>query len=362
MLIPSTAVKTASVERLTRAWAKLYLPDFRSLPLKEQPVLLAELFKASSVAGRTRTIAKLNEQLIQFQSEVASVQTSALYAYMKNVMHLREVKQLAEASFQIYKQLVEFYRQDQLRLSAIVWQIQTDRIEDLVHVPAIESLAEALEPLLLEFQRQHQRSQDWRNLGFLTTQFNFCNQWLTRKLTPSERCLTQPYLKFVEEQMSHPWQRVCAAAVGHSVGSPALAIVEKLMPLAQDIAETTYGQLLERCPEHHSRRGALSSPEVGHSCLRDLKMFQAYLWLCLLEGDLATVEQELLELCVQVMPSIGVKWELTAIWTETLKETLMLYLEPAQQQQVLPYIERMHQIFWNARPQFDTPLSRSIEK
>jgi hypothetical protein len=174
--------------------------------------------------------------------------------------------------------------------------------------------------------------------------------------------LLEPYLRFVEEQVAQPWQRVCAAAVAYEVDHPLIAMVEQMMLRSTQIARAAFTTLVQQCPQHTSRRGALSHADIAHSCIRDLKMFQAYLWLCVLEGNLSAIEQELLDLCVQVLPSVGVKWELTKIWTQTLTDELLRHLDAMQQQMLQPYTSEMQQIFLNARDRLDTSLARSVHK
>ena len=212
-------------------------------------------------------------------------------------------------------------------------------------IPDITKLATELEPVLLEFQEQHVASKDWRALGFITTQFNFTNKLLLPKLTLVEQVLLGPYLKFVEEQMALPWQRVCAAAASHQPDSPALNLVEQMFPAAAEIANTVYRQLSQLFCDHRSRRGGLGHPDVAHSCLRDLQMFQAYLWLCVLEESMTPVEQELVDLCVMVMQIVGVEWELMEQWNHLLMAELTRRVQPEQKYLLQPYTEGMEQAF-----------------
>ncbi len=124
--------------------------------------------------------------------------------------------------------------------------------------------------------------------------------------------------------------------------SPVIDLVEKMIPLSQEIAEAAYHTLMRQLPRHRSRRGVLDQPGIAHSCVRDLKMFQAYLWLRVLEGNLVAVEQELLELCIRVLPSVGVKWELIKLWTQVLADEILRYLNPQEQQYIQPYIIKIH--------------------
>ena len=363
MLLKTEIVNTASAKHLISIWSQLYAPDLSALPFAQNPLLYSELLETASPTGRASTAAKLHKQ-IEITCEVSSVQTNSLYNYMQSKMDLREVGRLADVTLKVYMELLELYRQHPVSqtlssLSAVELGAQDLSLSSL-GIPDIEQFANTLEPILLEFQEEHALSEDWRTFGFLTTQFSFCNQWLVKKLTPIEQVLLSPYFKFVEEHISHPWPRVCAAAAQHSINSPVLTLAATMIPMGEEIAQTVYQRLNKLIPYHRSRRGGLNNPEVTHSCIRDLEMFQAYFWLCVLEGSMAPIEQELLGFYVMVLPSLGVKWELIEMSTHALADEIINRIESSQQQHVLPYIRRMHQAFLNARESLDTPLARLV--
>jgi hypothetical protein len=212
-------------------------------------------------------------------------------------------------------------------------------------MPPIAELATELEPLLLQFQKHHVASQDCRTVGFLTTLLNFSNRLIPDKLTLPEQILIQPYLKFVEEQVALPWQRICAAAAWYQTDSPTFQLVEQMLPQSGEIAQAVYPKLVQLLPNHRSRRGKLNDPGITHSCLRDLEMFQAYLWLCFLEKSMMPIEQELVDLCVMVMTGVKVKWEMTELWNKLLTEEILSRVTPQQKLLLLPYTTRMQQAF-----------------
>ncbi len=158
-------------------------------------------------------------------------------------------------------------------------------------------------------------------------------------LTPAEKVLLCPYFKFVEEYVAVPWVRVCCAAAKHQIGSPAFTLVEQMFPMASEISSTVYCQLLQLLPNHRSKRGGLGHPDVAHSCLRDLDMFQAYLWLCVLEESLKPMEQELMPLCVMVMSSVGVEWEMTDQWKRLLVDEIESRVQPEHKPLLLNYTQ-----------------------
>ena len=66
-------------------------------------------------------------------------------------------------------------------------------------------------------------------------------------------------------------------------------------------------------------------------------MFQAYLWLCVLQGNLDAIEQELFVLCDLVYRGIGIPWEMASQATVYLVAEIMQNLKPSDQKLLDPY-------------------------
>lgn len=81
------------------------------------------------------------------------------------------------------------------------------------------------------------------------------------------------------------------------------------------------------------------------STIRDLQMFQSYLWLCVLEGNMASVEQALLPLCQMVFPSVNVAWDLVKQVLKLLVDELMTRVDLEQKRLLLPSTQAMQQLF-----------------
>ncbi|ARV59721.1 hypothetical protein BZZ01_14735 [Nostocales cyanobacterium HT-58-2] len=349
MLKTSPNVTSPAVEHLLHLWSRRFTLDLSSL-LIENDSSHSCLVKAASPEGRALTSAKLKDNILDVHCQMAWIQTKTLYGYISNVLDLNEARQITQFAFRVYRKLLEIYQQQSLENDSLTTKVQEKSVAKL-GIPAIEEVAYALEPILMVFQEQHIASRDWRALGFMTTQLNFSNKLILKKLTPSEKILLTPYLKFVEEQVAIPWQRVCAAAVKHELDSAMLALVQQMLPISQDIAQSVYYQLGELLPNHRSRRGGLSDPEVRHSCLRDLNMFQAYIWLSLLEESTVPLEKELLPLCQMVVQGVNIPWEMTEKWCQLLADEMLSRVDPEHQNLLLPYIQAMKQIFFKQRQQ-----------
>lgn len=330
---------SASVERLLELWADRYIPNWSSLHGEGNFLTVMQLVEVALPTGRAETVAK-GRRYLQLYDDTAWRETNSLFSYIPNVVSMSEALSLTLFVRQVYEKILEIYQQQSLPAIALL-------ISPALELPVVEHLAQELAPVLLELQQQYLLLQNPCAVGFITTPFHLSNQFVLSQLTAPERVLLSPYFKFVEEQVSIPWQRICTAAAQHHLDSPTLTLVEQMLPLSQEIAETVYGQATKLYPAYRSRRGGLSDPTVAVSMIRDLNMFQGYLWLCVLEESMAAVEQELIPLCVKVFPCIDVSWELVRQVLQLLVEELLTRMEPGPRHRLRPYVQAMQQLFFN---------------
>ncbi|MDF5719957.1 MAG: hypothetical protein PUP91_05610 [Rhizonema sp. PD37] len=353
MLLPTKTSENPSVKLLVNFWAERYTVDMSSLTQNSK--LYGELIKAALPEARALTTAKLLNNVLLVTNKQAEQQAKSLYEYIPEIIDSAWGRRITQFASQVYQKLLEVYQQQSgILVAPRTRQISTLTVAEqdsllLWPIPDIVNLANEIEQMLLKYQEQHVMVNDWRTVGFLTTLFNFTNKLLINQLTPVEKVLLCPYFKFVEEQVAIPWQRVCAAAAQHEQGSEALTLVEQMLPMASEISSTVYCQLLQLFPDHRSRRGGLSHPEIAHSCLRDLDMFQGYLWLCLLEGSPRSLQKELVPLCVMVMPSVGVEWRMIDQWKRLLADEIESRVTPEQKPLLLNYTRSMEEEFFAAR-------------
>lgn len=365
--VPNKA-KTPTVNQLVKIWAKRYVPDLSSVKSEENSAnFQQQLIQKASLQSRIETAAKITRRVIALKCQMASLKAKSLYAYFPTAITFTDTQRLSDFALLIYLKLAEIYQQPPLSSASEV-KIRTaffvsnevnddSLLEDSLSMedwgmPSIENLAVELEPLLLEFQKQHILSEDKRTLGFLTTLLNFCNDLILQGMTITEQLLIYPYFKFVEEQVALPWQRVCLAASHHELDSLSFVTAANSLPQAEAIARRTYNRLVENLPHHHSRRGLLKDTGVSHSTLRDLQMNQAYLWLSVLEGTLSSVEDELVPLCTLVFPAIGVSWELITLSNQVLFDELLAVMSQAQADHIRPYVNEYVQAFNRRQSEF----------
>ncbi|MEM8806504.1 MAG: hypothetical protein AAGF01_10805 [Cyanobacteria bacterium P01_G01_bin.38] len=352
-----TTTSALTVKELVQTWAGRYRPQThrngRNLVV-QNTIIFDSLVQTALPEGRRETVTKLHRSLIKLNCEFAETQTRELHDYDSSKSGLSETKRIVQCAVEIYLTLLEFYQ----RSLSVPTQKTQDGEDD--HEPSlgglsvsdIIELASLIEPLLLEYQERHQVSDDWSRVGFLTTHINFSNVALLKNLTPAEQFFIEPYFKFLEEQVALPWQRICAAAGTHQYISPAFRLVKRMLPDAEEIAYRVYMNLLQQFPKTFMKRGRLDHPGVRHSCIRDLNMFQAYLWLCVLQGSFEPVEDELIRLCTMVMPRVGVPWEMTTQWNELLMTEVMDRTLLSHQAFLEPYMTRFIQTFQQSQDKF----------
>jgi hypothetical protein len=345
-----------SVAHISQLWADRYVPDLSTLSLKESQFSISELRDALSPQGRKKTIAKL-ERMIEIRCQSAGIKTNILFSYIPNVVNLTESRGIADAAAQVYQKILSIYQRQEIALDLLsklphegMIEFSSDVFKSCIpklSLAQIKELAATLEPALLQFQVQHLSSCDRQTVGFMSTQFHLSAKLVLDRLTISEQLLLSPYFKFVEEQVCIPWQRVCVAAAKHELSSPILSIVQQLLPASGEIAQRVYHRAAQLYPNHSSRRGKLNHPKVKASSIRDIEMFQSYLLLCALEGNMNAVEEELLPLCLMVFPNIDVTWELVEKLLPLLISEIEPYLSPVQMRLLHPYMQAMQEIFSN---------------
>jgi hypothetical protein len=353
MLKTCLVSKTNSVENLLKLWLQRFTLNKFYLS-GANPFSHNELLQANSLKGRAITAEKLKDTVLDVNCQMAWIQTKALYSYISNILDLNEARRITQFAFRVYRKLLEVYQQHSI--DETVHTAEQRTALPIWSLTELEQLLYELEPILTIFQEQHIMSKDWRALGFMTSQLNFSNQLILKRLAPAEKILLLPYLKFVEEQVAMPWQRVCYSAAKYEQNSPMIALVAQMLPESENIARSIYCQLIELLPNYRSRRGGLADPGITHSCIRDLSMFQAYLWLCFLERSITPIKEELLPLCVMVVQGVDIQWEMTEQWCQLLGDEIVSHIQPEQRDLLEPYIQGLQQIFFQERQRLRFPL------
>lgn len=186
---------------------------------------------------------------------------------------------------------------------------------------------------------------DPRALGFVSLQFHNTGQVLLDWLSTTEQGLWMPYLKVMDDHMYMPLRAAYEAAGNYEYDSPVLAAVQRLLPASSKIAQKICNEICRLYPDYRTYNGPLTQLTVKTSSVRDVEMFQVYLCLCVLEGNMRSVQEELFPLSLMLYPQLKVSWKLVQEMLKVLHWAMQLYLSYDDLQIFLPYILALTEMF-----------------
>ncbi|MBD2181963.1 hypothetical protein H6S82_04920 [Planktothrix sp. FACHB-1355] len=345
----------ATVQSLAHQWAKKYIENLQINSQNEsskQPHKLADIV---SKAGREQTAEKLMHSL-RFVSAQAWNKTEGLLAkeIYRHRINPRLINpwEIAADSFRIYEKALLIYTQQAppRRLSVVMG---LDNQYDDLDKNALEIYTEQIAPSQLasligeeigELQNKY-TANDPRVKGFVSMQLHYTSQMLLEMLSPTEQMLVGAYFKVIDDHFYMPLQRSYQAAAKLDYDSPVLAAVQQLLPESTKIAKKINERVIQLYPGYCSNSGALTDPTVQVSSIRDVEMFQVYLWVCALEENIAAIQQELFPLCVMLYPTLGVKWELLRQMLYLLGKEIRSRLTAEQAAKFMPYFQALWEMF-----------------
>jgi hypothetical protein len=343
-----------SVESLALQWAKKYMYNL-AVEEDEQTKDPNDLAAVVSQAGREKTAYKLTESLRSISAKAWN-KTEALLE--------REVKrhrinpalinpwEIAADSFGIYQKALDVYRQQTVsRPLSLVMKLANEG--NPIYEQALQLYTEQVAPSQLSTVisseigavRKKYTSVDPRVIGFVSMQFHYTSQSLLDMLSSSERVLVGAYFKVIDDHLYMPLQRAYDAAANHDYDSNALVAVQKLLPLSTQIAKKIADRVIQMYPNYRSYTGLLSESVVKISSIRDVEMFQVYLWVCALEGNIAAIQQELFPLCAMLYPTLNVQWEIVRQMLYLLGQSISTILTPKEADALTPYYQVMWHMF-----------------
>lgn len=336
---------------LTNIWTARYFTKNSRLSTDEVAFSSCPLTYATSPTGRRKTVEKLSGQT-QNICTLAAIRTKEFYSSYE-ALELKETAKLSRFAAQIYPLLLEFY-QTTTPITITGHQQQRSNVRsralDIFCIPEMDTLISILDPHLEVFKSEQNSSTDWQKRSFLTTQISISNELFLESLNSVEQILLKPYFDFLEEYVGIPWRRLCVAAERHRRSSLTFTLVEKMLLKIPEISIAVYRQWCQQFGHYYGRRGGLAHPSVVNSALRDFDMFQVYLWVCVLEGNLDAIEQELALLSNLVYQGIGIPWEMTVRGVELLIDEILNYLEFHETVQASPYTQGMLAAFSKTSP------------
>lgn len=231
------------------------------------------------------------------------------------------------------------------------WQVSHDAHD--IYEQALGAYVGQVAPSKLSVQiagalgkiRQQYTSIDPRLIGFVSMQFHYSGQMMLKTVPQSERAVLASYFKVVDDHLYMPLQRAYEAAANYAYTDGRLGIVHQLLPHITTIANNVVDRVNQLYPHYRCYTDRLGSDAVRVSSVRDVEMFQVYLWTCVLEQRFDAIQAELFPLCVMLYPTLKVNWELVRQMLHLLAREFSQYVTPAQRQYYLPYQDALWAMF-----------------
>ncbi|QSJ21067.1 hypothetical protein JYQ62_32595 [Nostoc sp. UHCC 0702] len=343
------------VECLAQQWAKKYLQNLQVDTSDKESYNTLNLSEIVSKQGRERTAEKIMASL-RSVSAIAWNKTEALLsAELKRHRidpNIIDPWEIAADSFKIYQKALDVYTQ-QATLRPLSFVMKLNQEDNQFDEKALEVYTEQADPNYLVrvigadigAMRKKYTNLDPRVIGYVNMQFHYTSELLTQPLESVERSLVGAYFKVIDDHLYMPLQRAYDAAANHDYNSTVLSAVQQLLVVSTEIAKNICQSVIEHYPNYQSISGSLSDSVVKISSIRDVEMFQVYLWVCALEGSIVAVQQELFPLCVMLYPPLKVQWELIRYMLNLLGQEINARLTPLQANALMPYFQSLWQMF-----------------
>ena len=233
---------------------------------------------------------------------------------------------------------------DPWQISGGIHKVYKFAIEAYAQQQPSYSIVNKVSPVLGEVRKQV-TAIDPRVIGFVAMQYHYTGMQLMELLPEGEQEIFANYVKILDDHLYMPLQRAYQAAGNHPTNSVPLHSVRALMPVMTEISERVVERVNQLYPRYRCLSGPLNSPHIRTSSIRDVEMFQVYMWVCLLEGNLHALETELFPLCVMIYPKLNVSWELVSQMTHLLRKEIATYLTPEQTKYCEPFYEILRRMF-----------------
>ncbi len=193
--------------------------------------------------------------------------------------------------------------------------------------------------------RQKYTEADPRVIGFISMQFFYTAQRLLDLLSPEQKLQVSLYFNVISDHLYMPLKRAFSAAGRHASSSPDLKIVRKLLPVNSAIANRIVAKVLESQARYRCHTGLLADPAIQVSSVRDVEMFQIYIWVCVLEGNFNSIQDELFPLCVMLYPRLRVGWELVRQMIFLMGKEFQEVLSQEEMKTIRPYHQSLWEVF-----------------
>ncbi len=345
----------SATQSLALQWAKKYLQNLDNGFCQQSSEETQSLNHVVSQEGRKKTALALTGSLrtVSHQAWNRVEILLALEAKRHKINpELINPWEITAESFKIYEKTLQVYTQ-QAPLRQLSTVLRLARTSEALSGKAMSIYTEQVAPSQLATVigynvgtiRKKYTQQDPRVIGFVSMQFHYTSQMLLDTLSPLERSILSAYFKVIDDHLYMPLQRVYEAAAEHDYDSQELSAVQSLLPVSSEIAKNISQKIIDIYPDYRCSSGRLSDPVIRTSSIRDIEMFQVYLWLSTLERSVAAIQQELFPLCVMLYPRFNIQWELIRQMLHLLSQEICSRLTTKQADTLLPYYQVLWQMF-----------------
>jgi hypothetical protein len=341
------------VKPLAIEWGKKYLHNLDPALSRDDTTDVKNIKELISSTGREKTREKLMTSLrlvsIEAWNQVEILLIKEVERYDINPQ-LIEPWEIISDCYKIYEKTLSIYHQ-QAPLRQLSMIMKLAREGEPLYQKALDIYTEQVIPSQLAavigsevgMLRKKYTKVDSRTIAFVSMQFHHTSRMLLAMLSPLERPIVESYFRVIDDHLYMPLERAYAAAAQHDYNSQALGAVQRLLPASTEIAKKITQRIIELYPNYRSHSGILSEQKIQDASVRDVEMFQIYLWLAVLEGDVSGIQQELFPLCLMIYPSLKVEWELVRQMLYLLGQEICDRLTHEHIEIVMPY----YQVLWH---------------
>jgi hypothetical protein len=314
---PASSSAEADIPSLSQLWAKRYIRDLRqrdqALTTLDHSQLRLDVTQKLTDRLRSISAQAWNKTETLLAHEIRRHQISS---------HLIDPWTVSKDVHRVYAAVLDAYAN---QLAPQQFSVQASK-----HLGKIRATHTAIDP---------------RVIGFVSMQFHYCGQLLCQEAPDGERQALQRYFKVVDDLLYMPLHRAYQAAADYDYHDPRLDAVRRALPASHRIAHRIVDKVAGYCPDYVTHTGPLNSPTVRVSSVRDVEMFQIYLWTCVLERNIAAITQELFPLCVMLYPTLKVRWGLVRLMINLLDEELTNCLSSGHTRYYEPHYQALLQMF-----------------
>lgn len=308
------------IQSLAKQWAKKYVQNLEDHPdsLDEEKELSGQN-KRILIADKLRYALRNTSLQAWHKTEYLIGQEIQRHRINPNLI---DPWQISEDVFTVYEKTLEIYAQ----------------------MLSPQYLSRVISPYLGAIRKKYTAT-DPRVIGFVSMQFHYTGIMLIEELSLRNKNELMNYLKVIDDHLYMPLQRAYDAAANQDYESETLIVVQQLLPASTEIARSICDRVIELYPNYSTYSGSLKNPVVKTASIRDVEMFQVYLWVCVLENSIAAIQQELFPLCVMVYPTLKVRWELVRQMINLLGKEIGNRLGRKEQQLFVPYFQALREMF-----------------